>query len=105
MIFYVGLMSFLFYNVQYFQIHTTSGKLELIHKTSIDEYPGAMAAFNGKLLVGVGKMLRLYDIGKYVFNLLSYFLNNFSKCLSIFTIFFFVDENYYENAKTDTFQT
>lgn len=45
------------------QVYNT-GKLELVHKTPIDEYPGALAAFNGKLLVGVGRMLRLYDIGR-----------------------------------------
>lgn len=46
-----------------YKIYNT-GKLELVHKTPIDEYPGALAAFNGKLLVGVGRMLRLYDAGK-----------------------------------------
>ncbi|VVC96178.1 unnamed protein product [Leptidea sinapis] len=40
------------------------GKLELVHKTPVDEYPGALAAFNGRLVAGVGRMLRLYDIGR-----------------------------------------
>lgn len=47
-----------------YKIYNTNGKLELIHKTLVDDYPGAVAAFNGKLLAGVGRMLRLYDIGK-----------------------------------------
>lgn len=47
-----------------FQIYPVTGKLELVHKTPIDEYPGALAAFNGRLLAGVGRMLRLYDIGR-----------------------------------------
>lgn len=41
--------------------HTT---LELVHKTSVEAPPCALAAFNGKLLVGVGRLLRLYDLGK-----------------------------------------
>lgn len=47
-----------------FQIYSSTGKLELVHKTPVDEYPGALAPFNGRLLAGVGRMLRLYDIGR-----------------------------------------
>ncbi|KAM0792362.1 pre-mRNA-splicing factor rse1 [Microbotryomycetes sp. NB124-2] len=44
---------------------TDSGRnLELLHKTEIDDVPTALKAFQGKLLVGAGKVLRLYDIGK-----------------------------------------
>lgn len=49
--------------INFLQVYNT-GKLELVHKTPVDEYPGALAAFNGKLLAGVGRMLRLYDIGR-----------------------------------------
>ena len=38
--------------------------LELVHKTPVDEIPLAMCAFQGKILIGVGKLLRLYDLGK-----------------------------------------
>jgi splicing factor 3B subunit 3 len=38
--------------------------LELVHKTSVDEIPYAMCPFQGKVLIGVGKLLRLYDLGK-----------------------------------------
>ncbi|KAL0270480.1 UNVERIFIED_CONTAM: hypothetical protein PYX00_007877 [Menopon gallinae] len=38
--------------------------LELIHKTSVDEAPTALCPYHGRLLVGVGRMLRLYDMGK-----------------------------------------
>ena len=38
--------------------------LELIHKTALDEIPLAMCSFQGKVLIGVGKLLRLYDLGK-----------------------------------------
>ena len=52
----------------YLHVYLVSGengeKLEFLHKTAIDEIPGAMAAFNGKLLVGVSNLLRLYELGK-----------------------------------------
>ncbi|KAJ3569371.1 hypothetical protein NP233_g5100 [Leucocoprinus birnbaumii] len=38
--------------------------LELIHKTEIDDVPLALMAFQGRLVAGVGKALRIYDIGK-----------------------------------------
>jgi len=38
--------------------------LELMHRTPVDAIPSALHAFNGKLLVGVGNLLRLYDLGK-----------------------------------------
>eukprot|EP00040_Diaphanoeca_grandis_P039239 m.258510 g.258510 ORF g.258510 m.258510 type:complete len:1196 (+) comp36678_c0_seq1:191-3778(+) len=39
-------------------------QLELVHKTSVDGVPAALHAFNGRLLAGVGSLLRLYDLGK-----------------------------------------
>ena len=45
-----------------FNEHGTS--LEDVHTTSIEDIPYSMSAFNGRLLVGIGKMLRLYDLGK-----------------------------------------
>lgn len=38
--------------------------MELVHKTEVDEVPSAICGFQGRLLVGVGRMLRLYDMGK-----------------------------------------
>ena len=35
-----------------------------MHKTAVGGIPGALAAFKGRLLVGVGPILRLYDMGK-----------------------------------------
>jgi len=35
-----------------------------VHKTAVGGIPGALAAFKGRLLVGVGPILRLYDMGK-----------------------------------------
>lgn len=39
-------------------------RLELLHKTPVDDLPGAIASFKGKILIGVGKFLRVYDLGK-----------------------------------------
>ncbi|EGN99756.1 hypothetical protein SERLA73DRAFT_88390 [Serpula lacrymans var. lacrymans S7.3] len=38
--------------------------LELLHKTETDDVPLALMAFQGRLVAGVGKALRIYDIGK-----------------------------------------
>ncbi|KAJ3532553.1 hypothetical protein NMY22_g7695 [Coprinellus aureogranulatus] len=38
--------------------------LELLHKTECDDVPLALMAFQGRLVAGVGKSLRIYDIGK-----------------------------------------
>ena len=37
---------------------------ELVHRTVVDGIPAALHAFNGRLLAGIGKLLRLYDFGK-----------------------------------------
>ncbi|TCD65090.1 pre-mRNA-splicing factor rse1 [Steccherinum ochraceum] len=38
--------------------------LEFMHKTETNDVPMAVMAFQGKLIAGVGKSLRLYDMGK-----------------------------------------
>ncbi|TDL17743.1 hypothetical protein BD410DRAFT_807099 [Rickenella mellea] len=38
--------------------------LDLVHKTTLDDIPLVTIAFQGRLLVGVGKSLCLYDMGK-----------------------------------------
>jgi len=38
--------------------------VELAHKTPIEDSPSALCAFQGRLLVGMGKVLRIYDLGK-----------------------------------------
>ncbi|ORZ13418.1 CPSF A subunit region-domain-containing protein [Lobosporangium transversale] len=38
--------------------------LELVHKTPVEEVPQALLHFQGRLLAGVGKILRVYDLGK-----------------------------------------
>ena len=39
-------------------------QLQLLHKTEVEDVPLAMTEFQGKLLVGIGKTLRLYELGK-----------------------------------------
>jgi len=39
-------------------------KFELVHKTKLAEIPGALCEFNGRLLVGCGQTIRLYELGK-----------------------------------------
>lgn len=43
---------------------TAEACMELVHKTVVDEAPYAICPFQGKVLIGVGKLLRLYDMGK-----------------------------------------
>ena len=38
-------------------------ELEFIHKTEIEEPPHALLAFQGRLLAGIGTVLRIYDLG------------------------------------------
>ncbi|KKK13683.1 hypothetical protein P175DRAFT_0503964 [Aspergillus ochraceoroseus IBT 24754] len=38
-------------------------ELEFIHKTKVDEPPLAMLPFQGRLLAGIGSVLRIYDLG------------------------------------------
>ena len=47
-----------------FRINEDVTDLELVHKTTVDEAPAAVCPYHGRLLVGVGRMLRLYDLGK-----------------------------------------
>lgn len=49
--------------VHIYKFNEEGTKLELVHKTKVEEPPLAMVGFNGQLLVGVGKKLRLYSMG------------------------------------------
>ena len=44
---------------------TNDGReLEVVHKTEVDDIPLVLRPFQGRLLAGVGKALRIYDLGK-----------------------------------------
>ena len=47
-----------------YQVCEDGRKLKYLHTTPMDDAPLALEPFNGRLLVGVGKLLRIYDIGK-----------------------------------------
>lgn len=47
-----------------FHVDPHSGAMTLSHTTIIDAIPSAVTAFGGRLLAGVGSVLRLYDVGK-----------------------------------------
>lgn len=39
-------------------------KFKFIHKTEVEDVPGALCPFQGRVLAGVGNVLRIYDLGK-----------------------------------------
>lgn len=47
-----------------YKVDLSCRELELVHRTPVDEVPYAVCSYNGRLLAGVGRMLRLYDLGK-----------------------------------------
>lgn len=47
-----------------YKVDPSCKEFELVHRTSVDEVPYAVCSYNGRLLAGVGRMLRLYDLGK-----------------------------------------
>ncbi|XP_014663548.1 PREDICTED: splicing factor 3B subunit 3-like [Priapulus caudatus] len=40
------------------------GRLEFQHRTVVEDVPSAMVAYQGRVLVGIGRLLRIYDLGK-----------------------------------------
>lgn len=50
--------------IDLYRVDNQCATLNLIHRTEVEDIPGAIAAFQGRLLVGVGKILRVYDLGK-----------------------------------------
>lgn len=50
--------------IRIYRFKDNGRQLELIHKTATGGIPGALAAFKGRLLAGVGSTLRIYEAGK-----------------------------------------
>lgn len=48
----------------YSRVNAECTSIELLHKSPLDEVPLAICPYQGRVLVGVGRMLRLYDMGK-----------------------------------------
>lgn len=49
--------------IHVYRFHEGGKDLEFIHKTKVEEPPMALLPFQGRLLAGIGKTLRLYDLG------------------------------------------
>ena len=47
-----------------YQLMNNGESLDLVHKTPVDDLPGAIVPFQGRVLVGIGKCLRIYELGK-----------------------------------------
>ncbi|TPX37863.1 hypothetical protein SeLEV6574_g07842 [Synchytrium endobioticum] len=47
-----------------YRITEDGSSLTFLHKTAVDDIPSALCPFQGRVLVGIGKSLRIYDIGK-----------------------------------------
>lgn len=47
-----------------YKVTEGGSKLELLHITHVEDVPGAISAFQGRVMIGVGKYLRIYDLGK-----------------------------------------
>lgn len=50
--------------IDVYRIDVTCSNLEFLHRTEMDDIPGALCGFQGRLVAGVGKILRIYDLGK-----------------------------------------
>lgn len=49
--------------IHVYRFHDDGRDLEFIHKTKVEEPPMALIPFQGRLLAGLGKTLRIYDLG------------------------------------------
>ncbi|KDN45467.1 putative splicing factor 3B subunit 3 [Tilletiaria anomala UBC 951] len=47
-----------------YKIGSDGKSLQLVHKTEVEEIPTVLKPFHGRLLAGLGKVLRIYDLGK-----------------------------------------
>lgn len=50
--------------IDIYRIDPTCSILEFVHRTEMDEIPGALCSFQGRLVAGIGRILRIYDLGK-----------------------------------------
>ena len=50
--------------IHVYQLTENGEKLEFVHRTQVDDVPAAIVSFQGRVLIGVGRYLRVYDLGK-----------------------------------------
>lgn len=51
-------------SIDIYRVDPTCSELEFVHRTEMDDVPGALCAFQGRLVAGIGRILRIYDLGK-----------------------------------------
>lgn len=49
--------------IHVYRFHEEGKEIEFIHKTKVEHPPMALLGFQGRLLAGVGRVLRIYDLG------------------------------------------
>ncbi|KND95090.1 Pre-mRNA-splicing factor RSE1 [Tolypocladium ophioglossoides CBS 100239] len=49
--------------IHVYRLHDGGREIEFVHKTAVEELPKALVPFQGKLLAGIGKVVRVYDLG------------------------------------------
>ena len=47
-----------------YQLQENGETLEFLHKTPVEDVPGCICAFQGRVIISVGRFLRIYDMGK-----------------------------------------
>ncbi|KAK8718589.1 hypothetical protein OTU49_014623 [Cherax quadricarinatus] len=47
-----------------YKVASDCTSLELLHRTEVEDIPTAICSYNGRVLIGVGRLLRIYDLGK-----------------------------------------
>lgn len=50
--------------IDVYKVDVTCSTFEFQHRTEMEDIPTAMCAFQGRLLAGIGKVVRVYDLGK-----------------------------------------
>lgn len=50
-------------HIHVYRLNDGGRQVEFVHKTAVEELPLALIPFQGKVLVGIGKILRAYDLG------------------------------------------
>ena len=47
-----------------YKVNSDCNGLEFVHKTEVEDIPTAICPYNGRVLIGIGRLLRIYDMGK-----------------------------------------
>ncbi|KAI0244001.1 pre-mRNA-splicing factor rse1 [Massospora cicadina] len=51
--------------IRLYKFNEQGNGLELVHRTPVEDIPMALLGFKGRLLAGVGRLLRVYALGKF----------------------------------------